>query len=227
VGKKQTLQEVQAVSRGNHLGRVRVLIADDHPLIVKGVREALEDERDIEVVGEASLGAQVLPLVERASPDVVLLDLRFPDGDGFSILEQILEAHPHVKVAMLSVVNDPAKISEALERGACAYIVKSIDASDLAAALRQAMSGTFYCVGDLRLDDRARAELEAGLSGREVEVLQGVARGLSNRAIARELWLSDQTVKFHLHNIYRKLGVSNRTEAAKYAFEHGMTEVFA
>jgi DNA-binding NarL/FixJ family response regulator len=207
------------------MGKVRVLIADDHPLIIKGVREALDSERDIEVVGEASTGAQVLPLVERAAPDVVLLDLRFPDGDGFTILDQILEAHPRVKVAMLSVVNDPAKISEALERGACAYIVKSIDASDLAAALRQAMSGTFYCVGDLRLEETSRAELP-GLSGREVEVLQGVARGLSNRAIARELWLSDQTVKFHLHNVYRKLGVSNRTEAAKYAFDHGLAEAF-
>jgi DNA-binding NarL/FixJ family response regulator len=207
------------------MGKVRVLIADDHPLIIKGIREALDGERDIDVVGEASTGAQVLPLVERASPDVVLLDLRFPDGDGFTILDQILEAHPGVKVAMLSVVNDPAKISEALERGACAYIVKSIDASDLAAALRQAMSGTFYCVGDLRLEETTRAEVP-GLSGREVEVLQGVARGLSNRAIARELWLSDQTVKFHLHNVYRKLGVSNRTEAAKYAFDHGLAEAF-
>jgi two-component system nitrate/nitrite response regulator NarL len=207
------------------MGKVRVLIADDHPLIIKGIREALDGERDIDVVGEASTGAQVLPLVERASPDVVLLDLRFPDGDGFTILDQIREAHPGVKVAMLSVVNDPAKISEALERGACAYIVKSIDASDLAAALRQAMSGTFYCVGDLRLEETTRAEVP-GLSGREVEVLQGVARGLSNRAIARELWLSDQTVKFHLHNVYRKLGVSNRTEAAKYAFDHGLAEAF-
>jgi DNA-binding NarL/FixJ family response regulator len=218
--------EADTVGTGGHVGRVRVLIADDHPLIIKGVREALEGERDIDVVGEASTGAQVLPLVERASPDVVLLDLRFPDGDGFTILDQILEAHPQVKVAMLSVVNDPAKISEALERGACAYIVKSIDASDLAAALRQAMSGTFYCIGDLRVEDSARAKVESALSGREVEVLQGVARGLSNRAIARELWLSDQTVKFHLHNVYRKLGVSNRTEAAKYAFDHGLAEAF-
>lgn len=206
---------------------MRVLIADDHPLIIKGIREALAAERDIEIVGEASTGAQVLPLVARASPDVVLLDIRFPDGDGFSILERIIEEHPQVKVAMLSVVNDPSKVSEALERGACAFIVKSIDASDLAAALRQAMSGTFYCVGNLRLDDATRAESEAGLSGREVEVLQGVARGLSNRAIASELWLSDQTVKFHLHNVYRKLGVSNRTEAAKFAFDHGLVEALA
>lgn len=178
----------------------------------------------MEIVGEASTAAQVLPLITHSSPDVVLLDLRFPDGDGFSVLDRIVAEHPGVQVAMLSVVSDPDKISEALARGASAYIVKSIDASDLAAALRQALSGTFYCVGGLRMDAAAQQEHRAGLSGREVEVLQGVARGLSNRAIASELWLSDQTVKFHLHNIYRKLGVSNRTEAAKYAFDHGLVE---
>lgn len=203
---------------------LRVLVADDHPLIVKGIREALSAEPDIEIVGEASTAAQVLPLVTHSSPDVVLLDLRFPDGDGFTLLDRIVAEHPNVRVAMLSVVNDSARITEAFERGACAYIVKSIDASDLAAALRQALSGTFYCVGGLRLDGAAQAESRAGLSDREVEVLRGVARGLSNRAIARELWLSDQTVKFHLHNIYRKLSVSNRTEAAKYAFDHGFVE---
>ena len=208
------------------MARLRILIADDHPLIIKGIREALSGEPDLEVVGEASSGAQVMPLVAHSSPDLVLLDLRLPDADGLRLLEQIRERHPQVKVAMLSVVSDAGEITKALERGACAYIVKSIDSADLAAAIRQALSGTFYCIGGLNLDEPAPRESEAGLSGREVEILQGVARGLSNRAIAGELWLSDQTVKFHLHNIYRKLGVSNRTEAAKYAFEHGLADAF-
>jgi DNA-binding NarL/FixJ family response regulator len=206
------------------VSRLKVLLADDHPLILKGIREALSVDPEVEIVGEASTAAQVLPLVSHSSPDVVLLDVRFPDGDGLTILDQIVERHPDVKVAMLSVVNDQARIAEALERGACAYLVKSIDASDLAAVLRQALSGTFYCVGGPQANGAVEAVPDAGLSGREVEVLQGVARGLSNRAIARELWLSDQTVKFHLHNVYRKLGVSNRTEAAKYAFDHGLAE---
>lgn len=203
---------------------MRVLLADDHPLIIKGIREALAADPDMEIVGEASTAAQVLPLVRHSSPDVVLLDLRFPDGDGLAVLDSIVANHPSVKVAVLSVVNEPERIQAALGRGACAYIVKSIDASDLASALRQALSGTFYCVGDLAAGDAGQSAPGVGLSGREVEVLQGVARGLSNRAIARELWLSDQTVKFHLRNIYRKLGVSNRTEAAKYAFDHGLVE---
>lgn len=209
------------------MGRLKVLLADDHPLIIAGVRRALEADGDIDVVGEASSGAQVLPLVAHTSPDLVLLDLRLPEMDGLTLLDRIRERHPGVKVAILSVVAEPAEITRALEHGACAYIVKSIDSIDLAAAIRQAISGTFYCFGALGRE-AATADPStngAGLSKREVEILQGVARGLSNRAIARELWLSDQTVKFHLHNIYRKLGVSNRTEAARYAFESGLSEV--
>ena len=211
------------------MGRIRVLLTDDHPLMVKGIREALSGEPDIEIVGEASSGAQVLPLVARTSPDLLLLELRLPELDGLEVLELMQQAHPDVRVAILSVDNDPAKIAAAFERGACAYILKRIDWADLGAAIRQAVSGTFICLGTLGVE-AANAEVNgngAGLSAREVEILQGVARGLSNRAIASELWLSDQTVKFHLHNVYRKLGVSNRTEAARYAFENGLAETLA
>jgi DNA-binding NarL/FixJ family response regulator len=207
------------------MAKLRVLVADDHPLMVAGVRGALAGEPDIEIVGEATSGAQVLPLVQHAQPDLVLLDLRLPEMDGLTVLQRLRERYPHVKVAVLSVVSEPAEIARALEHGACAYIVKSIDAADLPAAIRQAVSGAFYCLGGLGVEQGgARQEDEAGLSEREVEILRAVSRGLSNRAIARELWLSDQTVKFHLHNIYRKLGVRNRTEAAKYAFERGLVE---
>lgn len=199
--------------------------------MAKGIREALSGERDMEIVAEANSGAQVVPLVTRTSPDLVLLDLRMPEMDGLAVLDEMRQAHPDVKVAMLSVINDPAEITRTLEHGACAYIVKSIDWADLGAAIRQALTGTFVCLGGLAYETAAAPATNgngAGLSGREVEILQGVARGLSNRAIAGELWLSDQTVKFHLHNVYRKLGVSNRTEAAKYAFEHGLSaEVLA
>jgi DNA-binding NarL/FixJ family response regulator len=211
------------------VGRIRVLITDDHPLMIKGIREALSGEADIEIVGEATSGAQVLALVARTSPDLVLLDLRMSEMDGLEVLELMQQTHPEVRVAILSVHNDPAEIAAAFERGACAYILKSIDWTDLGAAIRQAFSGTFICLGP-PVVEAAAAEVNgngAGLSTREVEILQAVARGLSNRAIASELWLSDQTVKFHLHNVYRKLGVSNRTEAARYAFEHGLVETVA
>jgi DNA-binding NarL/FixJ family response regulator len=198
-----------------------VLLADDHQLMLEGIRGALQREEDIEVVGEATSGAQVLALLGHTSADVVLLDLRLPDVDGFACLESIRKRHPGVKVIMLSVIADPDEVSAALDQGASAYIVKTIDKNDLAAAIRTTLSGAFFCTGGMR-GTNGRNTDTGDLTLRQVEILRAVARGLSNRAIARELWLSDQTVKFHLHNIYRTLGVTNRTEAAKYAFDHGL-----
>ena len=206
------------------MGKLRVLLADDHPLMLSGIRGALAGESDIEIVGEATSGAQVLPLVSHSTPDLVLLDLRMPEVDGLTCLKRIRERYPNVRVVMLSVIADQAEVTQALEEGASAYIVKSIDTADLAAAIRQTVSGAFICLGTLGVSPAESNGNDSGLSDREIEILQAVARGLSNRAIAKELWLSDQTVKFHLHNIYRKLDVSNRTEAAKYAFEHGLAE---
>ena len=202
--------------------KLRVLLADDHPLMIAGIRGALESQSDIEIVGEATSGAQVLPLIAAAKPNLVLLDVRMPELDGLSCLKRIRERYPELRVVMLSVSSDREQVAQALAQGASAYIVKSIDTGDLPAAIRQTVSGAFFCVGDLGATQAAQNGNGAGLSERELEILQAVTRGLSNRAIAKELWLSDQTVKFHLHNIYRKLAVSNRTEAAKFAFEHGL-----
>jgi len=209
------------------LAKLKVLLADDHPLMIAAVRTALEADKNIEITGEATSGAQVMPLISHAKPDVVLIDLRLPDVDGLTCLERIRAKHPLVKVVMFSAIDEPHEIARALERGACAYVVKSIDPSDLPAVLRQAVAGSFFCLGPLATAGPRRRMNDAGLSEREVEILDGVARGLSNRAIAQELWLSDQTVKFHLHNIYRKLEVANRTEAAKYAYDHGLTNAGA
>ncbi len=206
------------------MSKLRVLLADDHPLMIAGIRSALTADKDIEIAGEATSGAQVLPLISHSAPDVVLIDLRLPEIDGLTCLERIREEYPKVKVILFSAVDEPAQITRALESGACAYLVKSIDPGDLAAVIRQAVAGSFFCFGALNGGGASKNGSDAGLSERESEVLGGVAQGLSNRAIAKSLWLSDQTVKFHLHNIYRKLDVSNRTEAAKYAYEHGLAE---
>jgi DNA-binding NarL/FixJ family response regulator len=203
------------------VSKLRVLLADDHPLMIAAVRGALESEKDFEIVGEATSGSQVIPLVASARPDVVLIDLRLPEVDGVTCLERIREQHPIVKVVFFSAVDEHSKIADVLARGACAYLVKSIHPADLAAVVRQAVAGSFFCSAGLDHPTVIHDD-DAGLSDRETEILCGVARGLSNRAIAKELWLSDQTVKFHLHNIYRKLDVGNRTEAAKYAFDHGL-----
>ena len=214
--------------RGRHISILRILLADDHPLMLAGVRSALQEDKGFEIAGEATSGTQVLQLISHATPDVVLIDLRLPELDGITCLEHIREKYPEVKVVLFSAVDDPSQITRALESGACAYVVKSIDPRDLAAVIRQAVAGSFFSFGGLTDSGEVNKDAnDAGLSARETEILVGVARGLSNRAIAKELWVSDQTVKFHLHNIYRKLVVSNRTEAAKYAFAHGLASVAA
>jgi DNA-binding NarL/FixJ family response regulator len=203
---------------------VRVLIADDHRLMVEGTKQALERAGGFEVVGEAVNGVQVLPLVRRLKPELVLLDLRMPQMDGLTCLAKIKKEFPDVRVAILSVSQDPELIQTALKRGANAYIVKSIDPDDLAAALRQALDGNVFTTAGVTEDPGERAARDAGLTERELVIVRAVARGLSNEAIAKELWVAEQTVKFHLTNIYRKLGVSNRTEAARYAFEQGLVD---
>jgi DNA-binding NarL/FixJ family response regulator len=203
---------------------VRVLIADDHRLMVEGTKQALERAGGFEVVGEAVNGVQVLPLIRRLKPELVLLDLRMPQMDGLTCLAKVRKEFPDIKVAILSVSQEPELIQTALKRGASAYIVKSIDPEDLAAALRQAIDGNVFTTAGVTEDPGERAARDAGLTERELVIVRAVARGLSNEAIAKELWVAEQTVKFHLTNIYRKLGVSNRTEAARYAFEQGLVD---
>jgi DNA-binding NarL/FixJ family response regulator len=202
---------------------MRVLIADDHRLIVEGIKRALEDADDFEVVGEASSGSQVLPLVGRTNPDIVLLDLRMPGADGLTCLAQIKKRYPDIKVVVLSVSTDESVIQTVLMRGASAYIVKSINPIDLPSALRQAVEGTMYSAIGLPEPGESAAKA-AGLTEREAAILSALARGLSNEAIGKELWVAEQTVKFHLTNIYRKLGVSNRTEAARLAYQNGLVD---
>ena len=204
---------------------MRVLIADDHPLILAGIKRALEEDDQFEVVAEARVGNQVLPLVSQTNPDLALLDLRMPEMDGLTCLDRIRKEHPKVKVVILSVSTDPEIVQTVLNHGAAAYIVKSVNPIDLSSALRQALEGTvFSAVGLPEKTAQEDAVKAAGLTDRETTILKALARGLSNEAIGKELWVAQQTVKFHLTNIYRKLGVSNRTEAARYAFEHGLAE---
>ena len=202
---------------------MRVLIADDHRLIVEGIKRALEDAADFEVVGECSSGSQVLPMVGRTNPDIVLLDLRMPGADGLTCLAQIKKRYPDIKVVVLSVSTDENVIQTVLMRGASAYIVKSINPIDLPSALRQAVEGTMYSAIGLPEPGESAAKA-AGLTEREAAILSALARGLSNEAIGKELWVAEQTVKFHLTNIYRKLGVSNRTEAARLAYQNGLVD---
>jgi DNA-binding NarL/FixJ family response regulator len=203
---------------------MRVLIADDHRLIAEGIKRSLEESGDFEVVAEATTGSQILPLIRRTSPEVVLLDLRMPGVDGLTALEQIKRDHPEVKVVILSASSDQQVIQAALAKGADAYVIKSVNPVDLASTIRQVMEGSvFHAVGLPAMGQTSPAS-ELGLTAREVSILQALARGLSNQAIGKELFVAEQTVKFHLTNIYRKLEATNRTEAVRLAYQRGIVD---
>jgi len=204
------------------MGSLRVVAVDDHQLMLDAIRITLEDADAIELVGEALSGSEALPVIARTQPDIVLLDIRMPNMDGLACLGKIRERHPDVKVVILSGIDEPEQIRTALEQGACAFVVKHVDPRDLASALRQAAAGTVFQVldsGDSGEDNAAKA---AGITESELRVLRSLAQGMSNKQIAGKLFITEQTVKFHLTNIYRKLQVSNRTEATRYAYQHGL-----
>ncbi len=203
---------------------MRVVIADDHRLMLDGIRRALEADDGFEIVGETQDGQQVLPLVSDTKPDLVLLDVRMPHMDGLACLDEIHKRFPEMKVVMLSASTSPELIETALRRGASAYIAKSVDPIDLPSTLRQAIDGNVFSATALGGDSETGRGRAAGLTERETSILAAVARGLSNDQIAKELWVTQQTVKFHLTNIYRKLGVKNRTEATRLAYQQGLVE---
>jgi DNA-binding NarL/FixJ family response regulator len=204
------------------LGTFRVLVADDHRLMLAAVRRALAEADDFEIVQEVSVGSRILPAVRETNPDLVLLDMRMPELDGLTCLTRLRSHDPTIAVVILSSYSDEAHIEAAREAGALAYIVKTIEPVDLPAVLRNALSGSPFAVWGEDVPQSARSTETIDLSERETVVLEAVSRGLSNREIARELWISEQTVKFHLRNLYRKLGVSSRTEAARYAYRSGL-----
>ncbi len=204
--------------------RLKVLIVDDHRLMLDAIRASLERDEDMDVVGEADSGEKVIPLVAQTGPDVVLLDVRMPGMDGLTVLERLRERYPSVTVVMLSGIDDPALVRAALERGAAAFVLKHVDPRDLASALRQAVRGAMFCLLDAGLPVRQNALEQVGLSKRELSILEALQSGGSNQEIAQRLFLAEQTVKFHLTNIYRKLGVSTRTEAVHHAYANGLVE---
>jgi DNA-binding NarL/FixJ family response regulator len=209
---------VRPTHRSSNAPRISVLLADDHPLILAGIRRTLERSDDIEVIGEARTGPQLLAMVERRRPGVVLLDLHMPGVVGADCITTIRRKWPSIKVVVLSAADDQKSIDGALDAGASAYILKSVNPLDLPSVIHNAVgAAVFYA----RPRPVAAPEAVgcAGLTPREQTVLSAVAAGSTTAAISHELWLSEHTVKFHLTNIYRKLGVSNRAGAVRCAVE--------
>jgi DNA-binding NarL/FixJ family response regulator len=203
---------------------IKVLLADDHPLIIAGIRRTLDHVEDMEVVGEARTGEELLQLVERRRPDIVLMDFKMPGLHGIEMIERIRTAWPEVKIVVLSASDDRPTIDGALHAGASAYVLKSAHTVDIASVLRQASSGAVFHAPASAPARTGAAQAPAGplLTDRERSILSAVASGMTTSAISRDLWISEHTIKFHLTNIYRKLGVVNRAGAVRYALENGI-----
>lgn len=203
---------------------IRVLLADDHPVVREGLRGMLSAEPDIDVAGEAASGTEAVALFASLHPDVVLMDLRMPGGDGVDAIEKIRAAHGNAaRVIVLTTYDTDADILRAVEAGASGYLLKDAPRADLLRAIRAAAGGETVLAPAVagRLVSRVRSPQHEALSARETEVLALVARGLTNVQIGRALFVSEATVKTHLMRACSKLGVTGRTAAVTKAMETG------
>jgi DNA-binding NarL/FixJ family response regulator len=206
--------------------RIRLLLVDDHELVRAGLRTFLGLQPDMEVVGEAGSAEQALALVPALAPDVVLLDLVLPGMSGVEAVRRLRDAHPAVKVLVLTSFAGEDAVLPAIRAGAAGYLLKDIGPAELAGALRVVHAGgapLHPSVAATVMQSVAEPGRET-LTPREQEVLRLIARGLSNRLIARELALSEKTVKAHVSAILGKLAVADRTQAALYAVRHGLVD---
>jgi DNA-binding NarL/FixJ family response regulator len=204
--------------------RIRVLVVDDHPVVRQGLRTFLDLQDDLEVVGESADGESCVDDAERLRPDVILLDLRMPGADGVAALHGLRETGNPAKVLVITSFTEPSAVLPAVRAGASGYVYKDIDPPALAAAIRSVHAGHVLLHPDVArlLASGDTRPTGADLTAREQEVLVEVARGRSNREIARALTLSEKTVKTHVSAILGKLGVQDRTQAALHAVRSGL-----
>ena len=202
---------------------IKVVIADDHEVVREGLKVLLNGG-EFQIVGEASTGNAALKLVQKHRPDVVVLDVRMPDGDGLESLARIKLDHPQTPVVMFSSFDNPTYVARAVALGAAGYISKSLNSSEIVASIRAAASGeSIWSREELRRVTGALSPPKPGdaidvpLTKRESEVLKQLAFGLTNKEIAQVLGISYETVKEHVQHILRKIGVSDRTQAAVWA----------
>ncbi len=202
-----------------------VVIVDDHRLVRAGLRSIIEATDDLAVIGEAGDGAAAVAVVEAAAPDVVLMDLSMPNVDGIEAIRRLRAAGSVVPVVVLTSFAEPERVRSALEAGAIGYLLKDSEPRDVLDAVRSAAAGNAPLdprVTRALLPSAGRATGGPSLSGREREVLAHVAHGLANKQIARALGISERTVKVHLGNVFRQIGVGDRTSAALWARDHEM-----
>jgi len=203
---------------------IRILLVDDHPVVRHGLRGMLDAEPDLSVVGEAGSGDAGVTLAAAVRPDIVLMDLRMPDGDGVSATERILKTVPGARVIVLTTYESDRDILRAIEAGACGYLLKDTSPAELADAVRAAARGETVLAPSVAstLVRQVRQPAPPALSARESEVLRLVASGLTNAEIGKQLFISEATVKTHLLRVFNKLDVADRTAAVTTAMRHGL-----
>jgi len=204
---------------------IRLLVVDDHAVVRSGLEQLVGTFAGVELVGSAANGLEAVETASQQRPDVVLMDLEMPVLDGIEATRRIVAAHPEVAVVVLTSFSDREQILRALDAGAVGYLLKDAEPAELARAIRAAARGEAPLdprAGRALLDARAAGSPLDALSEREREVLGLVARGLPNKLIARELSISEKTVKTHLTSVFRTIGVTDRTQAALWAERNGL-----
>ena len=209
------------------MNSIRVLVVDDHPVVRAGLTGMLATQDDLSVVGEAASGEEALELTDRLRPNVILMDLQMPGLDGVAAIRQICRHEDRPSILVLTTYDSDARILAAVEAGANGYLLKDAPREDLFSAIRAAAAGGAPLSPTVaaRLMHRVRVGSDEPLSPRETEVLQLVARGSSNSEVARDLRISEATVKTHLLHIFEKLGVGDRTSAVTTALQRGLIEL--
>jgi DNA-binding NarL/FixJ family response regulator len=212
----------------NEKKKIRILVTDDHAVVRSGLSRFLKVHPDMELVGEAADGEEAVQLVALHQPDVVLMDLMMPGMDGIAATREIRKRYPGVKVIALTSFAEEAMVQGALQAGAAGYLQKNVSALELASAIRFADSGRMTLSSEavqVLAESVSQPHLpDDRLTGRETEVLEKLVAGLTNAEIAGELFVSLGTVKFHVSNIYQKLGVGSRIEAVKLAMERKIVQ---
>jgi len=205
--------------------KISVLLVDDHSLVRRGFRRMLEDETDIQVVGEASSGTEAVELARKLKPQVILMDCALQGESGITATRSIVAALPDTAVLMLSMHSEETLVRQSLEAGARGYILKNASDLDLAAAIRRVLDGNVVLDPQVKRTETLRGERSAGLTTRELEVLQLIAIGKSNKEIAGDLDLSVNTVAVHRANIMNALGLHKTAELVVYAIRNGLVNL--